>query len=638
MPTYPHWKPGDKKPNDKLIILEDTDADGKADKQTIFADGLHLPLGFEFAPEGVYLSQGTNLMLLKDTNGDDKADTKEIILSGFDDHDTHHAHHAYTADPSGAIYMGQGFFLLNDIETSYGPVRGTNGGFFRYDLNRHKLDRIAQVRIPNPWSIAFDEWGQVFFTETSDPDVRWMMPGTVKPRYGEYTPKSAGLIEEAHWVRPTCGMEFVSSRHFPDDVQGDMLINNTIGFLGTKQHSITDDGTGYKTNHRQDLLRSSDLNFRPVDLEFAPDGSLYLADWHNVLIGHMQHNARDPVRDHEHGRIYRITYPSRPLVVPARVAGAAINELLENLKLPEYRTRYRSRREIRAHQASEVLPLLKKWIEKLDKTSVNYERYLLEALWVSWGLDRVDQNLLRQLLHANDYRVRAAAVEVVRFTGHQLADQANLLMDAAKDNNGRVRLESIVAASWLDKEKGLPIVMEAGKKPLDQWMAGAYETSIAHLNGHGVSVKKEETMKDKPGGIKGDVLQAGKEIYLREGYCKTCHQPDGKGLEGSAYPPIAGTQWVVGSEERLIKLVLKGLSGPIEVNGKKYPGQVPMTPYGDLLNDEQVAAVLTYVRNSFGNNAPAVLPGKVKEVRAAIKNKVGFYSPEELLKQHPLEK
>ncbi|MEJ7587967.1 MAG: PVC-type heme-binding CxxCH protein, partial [Ferruginibacter sp.] len=170
MPTYPHWKPGDPKPNDKLLILEDTDADGKADKQTIFADSLQLPLGFEFAPEGVYLSQGTNFVLLKDTNGDDKADSKEILLSGFDDHDTHHAHHAYTTDPSGAIYMGQGVFLINYIETSYGPVRGTNGGFFRYDVNRRKLDRIAQLSIPNPWGIAFDKWGQVFYAETSSPD------------------------------------------------------------------------------------------------------------------------------------------------------------------------------------------------------------------------------------------------------------------------------------------------------------------------------------------------------------------------------------------------------------------------------------------------------------------------------------
>jgi mono/diheme cytochrome c family protein/glucose/arabinose dehydrogenase len=638
MPTYPHWKPGDPKPNDKLIILEDTDHDGKADKQTTFADGLQLPLGFEFAPEGVYLSQGTNLFLLKDTDGDDKADSKEIILSGFDDHDTHHAHHAYTTDPSGAIYMGQGVFLVNDIETSYGPVRGTNGGFFRYDINRRKLDRIAQLSIPNPWGIAFDKWGQVFYEETSGPDVTWMIPGTVKPRYGEATPKAQSLIEESQRVRPTSGLEFVSSRHFPDDVQGDFILNNTIGFLGTKQHTLTDDGTGYKSKFRQDLVKSSDMNFRPVDLEFAPDGSLYIADWHNVLIGHMQHNARDPLRDHSHGRIYRVTYPSRPLVVPAKVAGASIDELLNNLKLPEYRTRYRTRREIRAHKAAEVLPILTKWIANLDKKSPDYEHDLLEALWVSWGLNKVDQPLLRQLLHAKDFRVRAAAVEVLRFTGHQVADQANLLMNAAKDDSGRVRLESIVAASWLDKDKGLPIVLEAGKKQLDPWMSKVYEISVAHLNGRGMAEKKSVLAATLPGGIDNKIMMAGKAIYSRDGFCITCHQPDGKGLEAAGFPPLTATNWVLGSDERIIKIVLKGIYGPIEVNGKKYPGQVPMTPFEGMLKDEEVAAVITYVRNSFGNKAAAVTADKVKSVRASIKGKVGFYTPEDLLKQYPLSK
>ena len=189
-----------------------------------------------------------------------------------------------------------------------------------------------------------------------------------------------------------------------------MLINNTIGFLGTKQHIMIDEGTGYNSRHRQDLVVSDDRNYRPVDIEFAPDGSLYIADWHNILIGHMQHNARDPLRDHSHGRIYRVTYPSRPLVEPAKIAGVSIGELLENLQFPEYRTRYRTRRELRGRQASEVLPLLTTWTSKLDKTDPKYEHHLLEALWVSWGLNKVDQTLLHQLLNAKDYRARAAAV------------------------------------------------------------------------------------------------------------------------------------------------------------------------------------------------------------------------------------
>lgn len=638
MPSYPHYKPGDSKPDDKLIILEDTDKDGKADNQITFADGLHLPIGFEFAPEGVYVSQGTNLVLIKDTDGDDKADKKEILLSGFDDHDTHHAISAFCADPSGAIYMGEGVFLHTNVETAYGTVRATNGGFYRYSPQRRHLERTAQLSIPNPWGIAFDEWGQNIFAETSGPDVRWMMPGSVKPVYGVFTHKSFNLIEDAHKVRPTSGLEFVSSRHFPDEVQGDLLINNSIGFLGMKQHQMIDEGTGYKTKFRQNLVVGTDKNFRPVDMEFAPDGSLYLVDWHNILIGHMQHNARDPLRDHVHGRIYRITYPSRPLVEPAKIVDASIEELLDNLKLPEYRSRYRSRRELRGRNTGEVLTAVKNWAANLDKNEEKYEHYLLEALWVTWGLNKIDQDLLKQLLKAEDFRARTAAVKVLRYTGHQVSDQAELLMQAAGDEHGRVRLEALVAASWLDKEIGEPIIKKAGEMPLDEWIEPAYETALAHINGHQVGAEPEEELQTD---LKGDELALfakGKEIYEREGYCVTCHQENGKGLEASGFPPIAGTQWVGGSEERLIKLTLKGIYGPLEIDGTKYPGQVPMTPFGGLLNDEEVAAVLTFVRNSFGNKAAPVSPETVKSVRASIADKEGFYTVEEILQEHPLEK
>jgi mono/diheme cytochrome c family protein/glucose/arabinose dehydrogenase len=636
MPSYPHYKPGDSKPNDKLLILEDTNNDGKADKQTVFAEGLHLPLGFELAPEGVYVSQGTNLKLYTDTNSDDKADKVEIILSGYDDHDTHHNSHAFCADPSGAIYSGEGVFLHTNVETPYGTVRATNGGFYRYSPQLHKLERTAQLAIPNPWGIAFDHWGQPFFAETSSPDVRWMMPGTVLPRYGEATHKSVQLIEKDHMVRPTSGLEFISSRHFPDEVQGDLLLNNTIGFLGTKQHQVMDDGTGYKTKHRQDLLVSEDRNFRPVDLEFAPDGSLYIVDWHNILIGHMQHNARDPLRDHVHGRIYRITYPSRPLVTPAKIDGASIETLLDNLKLPEYRSRYRTRRELRARKAADVLPKLDKWLSALDKNDPQYEHYQLEGLWVSWGLNKVHQPLLKQLLKAKDYRIRAAAVEVLRFTGHQVKDQAELLMQAVRDDNSRVRLDAIVAASWIGPEKGLPILEEAKKKPLDDWMIHAHETAVAHLSGKAVSKVQEVYSTTNLKGKDFELFNQGKAIYAKEGYCVTCHQADGKGLPGSGFPPLSGTEWVTGSEDRLIKIILKGFMGPIEVNGKSYEGQVPMTPFEGLLKDQEVAAIATYIRNSFGNKASVVQAEKVAQIRAALKKKKDFYQSSKLLKEHPL--
>ncbi|MFS4456627.1 PVC-type heme-binding CxxCH protein [Maribacter sp. 2304DJ31-5] len=637
LPSYPHYRPGDPKPNDKLIILEDTDNDGKADKQITFAENLHLPTGFEFAPEGVYVSQGTDLKLYTDTDGDDKADKEEIILSGFDDHDTHHGISAFCADPSGAFYMAEGIFLHTNVETPYGPVRGTNGGFYRYSPQRKKLERTVQVSIPNPWGIAFDDWGQDFFLHTSSTTVQWMMPSTLKPIYGMASPLTEDLVEKAQRVRPTSGMEFISSRHFPDDVQGDMILANCIGFLGIKQHQMIEEGTGFKTKHRQDLISGTDKNFRPVDMEFAPDGSLYVVDWHNVLIGHMQHNARDPLRDHVHGRIYRITYPSRPLVTPAKIAGASIEQLLENLKLPEYRSRYRTRRELRGRDPEKVLKKLSDWVLSLDKNSPDYEHHKLEALWVTWGLNTVDGELLQELLNAKDYRVRAAAVRVLRYMGHQLENSLDLLKIAASDNHGRVRLEAITAASWLERGKGLEVLKIVETRPLDKWMDASYQFAKTRLTNESIENSKNQILASHLKGKDLEVFAQGKKIYETEGYCITCHQESGAGLQAAGYPTLVNRRWVTGSEERLIKLALNGLQGPMNVMGNQYDGQVPMMAFRGLLDDNEMAAVLTYVRNAFGNRASVIKPETVQKIREATKDKKGFYAPDELLEMHPMK-
>ena len=491
MESYPHYKIGDPRPKDKLLILEDTDNDGVADKQTVFADDLHIPIGFEISHDGVYVSQSGSLVRLRDTNGDDKYDASDLILSGFDDHDTHHAISAFCADPSGAFVMCEGVFLHSNTESIYGPQRGTNGGFFRYSPQRKHIVRYAQYSIPNPWGVAYDEYGQDFFLHTSGTRMSWMLPGSVKTRYGANM-RADDLIT-SNKVRPTSGIEFVSSRHFPDEVQGNVLINNNIGFLGAKQHKLIEKDTGFTTEYVHDLYVSQDLNFRPVDLEFAPDGSLYVADWQNALIGHMQHSARDPYRDHEHGRIYRVTYPSRPLVKPAKVYGASITELLENLKLPEYRTRYRTKRELRGRDANEVAKAASTWAAKQSD-----DRLKLEALWVTWGADKIDAALLKSLLASKDHRVRAAAVRVASFNEHKLANLPALLAKAAADSHGRVRLEALVAASFLSKNKGLPIVEAAKAAGLEKGFEDAYKFAVATLNN---AVAEEEEEKVYPKGI-----------------------------------------------------------------------------------------------------------------------------------------
>ena len=149
----------------------------------------------------------------------------------------------------------------------------------------------------------------------------------------------------------------------------------------------------------------------------------------------MQHNARDPNRDHNHGRIYRITYPGRPLVKPAQVAGASLDTLLNNLKEPESRTRYRSRREIRAQFPSlDRAPRR----EKMGRRADRRPRETRSPLGHLGSMNAVDESLLRELLASPDFHARAAAVRVLRYNTHRIADHA-ALHGKSRRRSGRPR-------------------------------------------------------------------------------------------------------------------------------------------------------------------------------------------------------
>ncbi|WP_049722322.1 PVC-type heme-binding CxxCH protein [Gilvimarinus polysaccharolyticus] len=636
MPSYPHYKAGDARPNDKILIYEDTDHDGKADKETIFADHLHLPIGFELTPEGVYVSQAPNLVLLRDTNGDDRADTRDIILSGFDTHDTHHAISAFSRDPFGNLILAEGVFLHSNIETAYGPVRAVNGGFYRFEPRSQKLERVVQTHIPNPWGIAFDHWGQDFFLSTSNPDMHWMLPVEVNTHYGELTVGTESLVQESQRVRPTSGLIFISSEHFPNEVQGDYLLNNSIGFLGAKQHSIDDKGAGYSSYFRMDLYQSSDPNFRPVDMDFAPDGSLYVVDWHNQLIGHMQHNARDPLRDHAHGRLYRVTYPKRSLAKVEDLTVLNADALWQRLTSTDLHLRSRIKHELRKLPQAELQASKARWLKNLKSKGRDAEPLMLEALWVSFTDAPQDLQLARQLLQAKSFQVRAAAVRGLRYNLAKFNDAQELLLTAAADEHPRVRLEAVIAASWLGGDNALDIVVNAAKLPVDRWGRQAYLQVAKYLGGS--VVLPEPTSQVEANTIAPELQamwQAGREIYNREGYCGTCHQADGKGLPAAQFPPLAGAEWVTGNPERLIDITLHGLIGPINVKGQDYAGHVPMTQFKNLLNDDELAAVLSYVRNAFGNSATAISADQVAKVRAATSQQSGFWQSSELEQKYP---
>ena len=467
-PTYPHWKPKEEM-NDKLLILEDTDGDGKADKKIVFAGGLHCPTGFEFANGGVLIAQAPDLMFLKDTDGDDKADVRQRVLSGLDSADTHHTSNSFQLDPGGGLYFQEGTFHQTQVETPYGPpVRCSNAGVFRYEPKSQKFDVYVSFGFANPHGHAFDRWGQDIVV-----DGTGSVPthGTLFSGHVDY-PHKHGRPPQVYQqrTRPTPGVEFLSSRHFPEEFQGNLLVPNVIGFQGILRYKIEEKGASLAGTELEPILSSRDPNFRPSDIEVGPDGAIYFLDWQNPIIGHMQHNLRDPSRDRIHGRVYRVTYEGRPLSTPPRIAGASIEELLELLKHPEDRVRYRARTELGARDPYQVLGVLIPWFARLDKDDPKYEHNLTEALWAHQYQDAVSPGLLERVLAATDFHARAAAVRVLCGWRDRVPKALDILKKMAADPYPLVRLEAVRAASFFPVAEAVEVPLISADHPTDEYL------------------------------------------------------------------------------------------------------------------------------------------------------------------------
>lgn len=477
MPSYPHALPG-VTPDDKLVILEDRDRDGRADRHAVFADGLYLPTGFELGDGGAYVAQQPNLAFLRDTDGDDVADERETILHGFGTEDSHHAISAFTWDAGGGLYFQEGTFHHTQVETPYGPVRVQDAAVFRYEPRTERFRVFVSYPFANPWGHIFDSYGQNFIADASDGSNYF---GTAMTGRVDHPRKHARMKTFTSAVRPTCGIEFVSSRHFPESAQGNLLVNNCIGFQGIKRHRVFDDGSGFSSEELEPLLFSTDPNFRPVDLEFGPDGALYVADWWNPLIGHMQYSVRDPRRDHAHGRIWRIVAEGRPLLDPPRIDGAPLRDLLELLRAPEERTRYRTRLEIRRHGTDAVNAAVADFLARIDPGDPERERLLLESLWVKQGIDSPDAALLDRALAAGDFRVRAGATRVLRYWIDRVDGSLARLRALALDPHPRVRLEAILSLSDFRSAEAAEAALGALALPADYYIGYALGETIATL-------------------------------------------------------------------------------------------------------------------------------------------------------------
>ncbi|MCA1964628.1 MAG: hypothetical protein LDL31_11840, partial [Prosthecobacter sp.] len=461
--TYPQIKPGDGT-KDQVVVLEDTDKDGKADKSTVFAENLFIPTAVIPGDGGAYVANSTEVLFLKDTNGDLKADERTIVLSGFGTEDTHHLLHTMRHTPEGLLSFLQSIYIHSHVETPHGVRRLMGGGVWEFRPETRRLEIVSKGLI-NPWGYEFDRWGQSFATDGAGGEgLNFIFLGSVF----KTSPGAKRTLSGLSPGQPKqCGLEYIDDPHWPEDWQGTWVTNDFRGNR-TNRFRVTPNGSSYIAKQEPDVLASNHRAFRPIDIRIGPDGALYIADWYNPIIQHGEVDFRDPRRDQVHGRIWRLTAKGRPLSEMPKIVGAPVPELLDMLKADRKWTRHFAKQELRSRGAEQVLPALKTWVDGLDKAHPDYWHHLLEAAWAREGVNKFSAKLWRELAASPDERVRSAAYRILTHRWRELPDAMEVLAKGIADDSAQVRLWAMGALMEVRKPAAFEIALRALDKPMDE--------------------------------------------------------------------------------------------------------------------------------------------------------------------------
>ncbi|MGJ8657314.1 MAG: DUF7133 domain-containing protein [Akkermansiaceae bacterium] len=455
MPSFPHTVPGLPQ-EDKILILEDTDNDGKADKSTVYADGFDALDGITFHHKGPIISAQPRHLLAPDENGDDRADSLQELLRGIDMTDSHHGG-MLSADPYGGIVFSDGVFLRSQLETPFGVHRGIDATTYRHNLNTGEVRTEWQSAIPNPWQPTFDRWGNNYQMYGDGIVVDSLML-TWTP-LGVYHPFKHGQILG---YGKGSAAALISSENFPQDYQNGIASASLLGNYTVSISQTSFDDGKIKVTEKLDLVSSPNAAFRPAAVAFGMDGGLYISDFCSPIIGHAQHKMRDPNWDHQHGRIWRVINKKNPINTKfPTIAGASPQDLCKLLKSTNDLVRNHARIELRKHGEA-GLKALESWVASLDKDNPSYDEAILEAIFTAEGLGKTYSHLIDTLLVSKSPLMRAAAIHTIRLQANRLPTPTNQIKSVLSDPHPRVQMAVVDAIAHMQKE--LPAIIDLAKE------------------------------------------------------------------------------------------------------------------------------------------------------------------------------
>ena len=479
---YPRREPGPGK--DRVKILEDTDGDGKADKFTVFAEGLNIPSGIAVGHGGVWVANAPDILFLQDTDGDGKADKQEVVVTGFGRKDTHELPNSLTWGPDGWLYGLNGVFNFSHVKYP------ANSPHFKPDhpgwpitcalFRIHPKTREFQVfceGTSNPWGIAFDQEGSAFVSACVI-DHLWHLveTGYYHRQGGAYPPftwKIGSIVNHKHQKAAYCGIHYFDSDAYPAEYRGKLYMGNIHGGC-LNVDSLTRNGSTYAGKGEPDNITANDAWVMPVVQKTGPDGCLYVLDWYDRYHCYQDAN-RDPAGiDRLKGRLYRIRYQDTPRAGNLDLAAETDDQLIKRLGthndfLQSTAQRVLTERLFGAEQ-EKVAVLSKKLFELVKAGGEVPARAQRRALFLLCSLDRIDPTWHWDLLNHQDPIVRAWGVRAT--TNLKQLDETveATAADLAKDSSGDVQLQVAIAASKLDPKNPASILLDVlancGKDPL----------------------------------------------------------------------------------------------------------------------------------------------------------------------------
>lgn len=467
-PDYPHPVPGEKA-SGALLVFEDIDRDGRADRQTRFASGFAVPKALAVFGSGAYVGDAPHLYWLPDVDRDLRADGRRPVLSGFGVGDTSTSLSGGEWSPDGGLHLVEGSGNITSIASRGRHILARRGGVYRFFPNSGGLRHVVQPPVRNLWAQSFDRWGRHVALDAYSGSVLDLscLSRQTSSGLASLFPAGAGVLNSPRRIRPGSAMTFVQSANFPPSMAGNLLVAGCSGFQGIRSYEVHAEGSGLRLGGTTDLLRSTDPNFRPVHLRFAPDGTLFVVDWHNAVIGHPQHSLRDPVRDRSHGRIWRVQ-ATRSLSPFQPLSNLSVAALLEKLLNPTTPQRELLRRELWAREKDEVE-------RQVATRKPRAEESLLEILWlrVALGFD-VPSEILTRLGTAREPLIRAATARACGRLPERKAAR-DQLTSLARDSSPEVRAQVVLATRSFED------VLAVWRQPYDPALEAAIRVACADM-------------------------------------------------------------------------------------------------------------------------------------------------------------